>query len=78
MKKNITLKELNHLMHNEYIGDSFDKQLDWNTLNRLYSLHNITYFFLENDEKVRDRILKLIKREQVFLENKKYPIGVNE
>jgi hypothetical protein len=69
-----TLKSINHKIFLNNFKDNDALQKDRCLLERLYSLHFIAFELAELDEKVRDRILKVIKREQVKLEQKKYRI----
>jgi len=67
-----SLKEINHKIYVDNFEGNDELQNDRCVLERLYHLHLIAFELTELDEKVQDRILKAIKREQVKLENKKF------
>ena len=67
----ITIKEINHSIYMRYFEDDDKLHIKYSLLQGLYSLHAITYQYIEWDEKVRDRILKTIRREQIKIENTK-------
>jgi hypothetical protein len=71
IKRIPTIKDVNHSIWEEYFEHDTQAQTDYNMLMSLYALHRITVDFLENDPLIRDRILAIIKKEQVRLEKKK-------
>jgi hypothetical protein len=65
-----TLKQLNNEIYASYLQKT-QTSLDYNTLNDLYTIHSIMYNLLAFDKKIRERILKAIRKEQRKLEDKK-------